>query len=528
MQFTGKNYWEQGASPRERALAMLAAAADQNGNPNPNPGNGMNVGTYVAPDPLAAAQVQALQPPPEDDTSRLVKEVVAANADNPGVYPWSRPFDPVQNFKDQSAYVPGTDQLKTDPAASGGAFDGLFGAVKNVASNINGADLSKLFTTGATVNQGAADAAGGIWGAISKAAQGIAGEANYAESPMGIYEKLRRETPGYSYNGPSAADMAKQQFSPLFQMLTEQAKQGESRYNTARDRAKQSYAGFINDLLASQKSDQAAYTQAGKDIGAAGDAAAKSVTGNVTDSSKALLAELAQLGVTEGSGGLIAKNEKNLTDTLGTLAANRQTAQNVNSGLKAAEYASDTGNINTSRQAGLNYQGDLYSGYLDQLNQNDQQRLQLQGQQGQAQNQYAMQIQDLLQKGATSRDEGINNIFKTMMDNQNRDQQFGLDQQRFGLDQDKFGLEVQKYDKSQTPDSNNAYRTLEAQANQAFGNPEEAAIAAQTLMGALRQAPQATDLGTLLAQIPEEELRKPHMADLAYAFFNSVLNNKGL
>ena len=311
-------------------------------------------------------------------------------------------------------------------------------------------------------------------------------------------------------------------------MLTQQAAADKTRYNTAREAAKQSYAGFINDLLAGQKSNQAAYTQAGTDIGAAGEAAAKPGTDNTTASAKALAAELSQLGIQEGADTLLSKNQKNLTDTLGTLAANRQTAQNVNSGLKANAYTADTAGVNLGRQAGLNYQADLYSGYLDRLNENDQQRLQLQGQQGQAQNQYGMQIQELLQKGSTARDDSINNIFKTMMDNKQREQQFGLEQQQFGLQQDKFGLDVQKYDDSRNPSTNNAYRTLESAANQAFGNPEEAAVAAQTLMGALRQAPQATDIGTLLAQIPEEELRKPHMADLAYAFFNSVLNNKGL
>lgn len=538
MAFSNKNYWEQGNSPRDQVLAMLAAASG-NGEPtNPNPVQGIggmpvgNFGSVVAgeapkADPATVARVMQQQqgpnptpnPPPEDDLSRLVKEVVDMNKSNPAVYPWNRPWDSMDLINANSPYLPGTNAvLKPSMAPASTPHSNPWDVLKNVAGNVmkGGTDAG---IAGLLKNVGS-----NVLSAADGVAQDLLAQQN---DPMSLYEKLRQSTPGYSYQGPSAKEMADAQFNPLFQMLDAQSKQDEARYNTGAARAKQSYAGFVNGLIQDAKANQATYAGAGKTIGASGDAAAKSVTDNATRSAQALSKELQQLGIQEGADTLFAKNQGNLTQALGRINENRQTAADLNTGLGASAAVADRGTQATARQAGLNYQADLYDNYLNQLNQNDQQRLQLQGQRGQAEGNYNMQIQKLLADNMGQREDSITNIFKAMTDNNFRQQQLQLDQQRFGLDQDKFGLDVQKSGINNDK-SNNAYRTLQSSAKQYFGNDQDAAVAANTLLNALRQAPNATDMGTLLAQIPEEELRKPYMADLAYTFFNSVLNNKGL
>lgn len=425
------------------------------------------------------------------------------------------PFDPQVN----TDYSSGLDSIK---GLLGGDYAMLkarqnpvdIGAFQPVMQGIHDmlGDLEPLADAG-----GIGNLIKGIAGAGFGAAQEV-----MSNDPMSIYEQLRNATPGYSYSGPSAEQMAKQQFDPLFQMLSQQAAQDKTQYEGQRERAKQAYAGFINDLLASKQTNANTYAQAGADMGKNYDAASKSVSDNANRVSQSLSKELAMLGIQEGADTLFKENQANVSSELGRLGQQRQTATNLNTQLGANAAAFDQQSVDTGRQAGLNYQGDLFDRYMDMMNQNDQQRLQLQGQQGQAQNQYSMQIAELLQKASSDRDTAINNQFQSIMDQQYRNKQIGIDQARLDLDATKAGIGVNGQD------TGNAYQILQSDAKRYFGNDADAAEASQVLLNALRSAPQARDVGTLLAQIPDEELRKPFMADLAFNFFNKVINNKGM
>lgn len=361
---------------------------------------------------------------------------------------------------------------------------------------------------------------------IAGAATGAADNAE-ATDPTSIYDKIRASIPDYSYNGPSADQMANQQFDPLFAMLAEQAKGQEARYKTGASKVGDAYNGFINDLMNSKKTNAQTYVDTGNQIGQNYDSASKSVTDNAAESARSLGEVLQRLGIQEGADTLLAGNQAQTTKELGRLASNRQSAQDLNTGLAASTSRFDTNNIDIGRQAGALRQSDMLDAFLQQQNENDQKRLELQSQKGQAQNQYGMQIQDLLSKGYATHENAISDTYKNQLDQLYRDQQLQLDQSRLSLDATKAGIGPNGEDLKGGNSTNNAYRTLQSAAKSYYGNDQQAAQAAQTILEALKSAPGAQDIGTLLSQIPEETLRQPYMADLAYQFFNSILNNKG-
>lgn len=500
VEFRESNYWQDDPNARKQQViqALQAAGIQQPFNPG-----GMNISTVTAPAPPPPPQPNLANSDSDAALAALVKDVVTQNK---GAIPWGpqglNSFNPLQSMLDQNYNIPGTAIPKVKP--------------QQPINDYNGPGL------GESMGKGIGAGIGDIANVFSQVAQSVVQAANQQNaSPMSVYEQIRNATPGYSYSGPSAEEMAAKQFDPLFAMLSQQRQQGTTDYNNEAARAKQAYQGFVNDLLASGKTNAATYAQAGKDIGTSYNTASKSVTDNSAASAKALSDQLALLGVQDAAPDLFAKNQQSLNTELGHLAQNRQNSADLTTQLGANQSAFDRNNVDVGRQAGINYQGDVYGRYMDLMNQNDMQRLQLQGQQGQAVNDYSMQIEKLLSDAANQRETSINDQFQTYMQNAVQQGQLDLSRDRLAFDIDKSGL-------NQPTDGSNAYRTLQSQAKQYFGNDQQAAQAAQTLLNAFRTAPQATDIGTLLAQIPEEELRKPYMADLAYAFFNSVLNNKGL
>lgn len=352
--------------------------------------------------------------------------------------------------------------------------------------------------------------------AISKLTAAVQKE----QSPESIYDRLRSSTPGYSYTGKSAEEMANAQFDPAFAMLDQIATQQKGRYNTGSANAKAAYAAYVKELQRTQAENAATYKQAGQEIGTNYDAASGAVTQNTEDSAAALAKELQQLGIQQAAPDLLAKNQGELTKQLGYLSQNRQTAADLNTQTGASTAAYDRGNVNIGRQKGIEYQGDLLANYMDQINTNDQRRLDLQAQQGAAENQYSMQIQQLLQQGNAEREQSINDQFRAMMDNNYRQQQLGIDQRRVDLDFAK----LQNQNGSGTGQAG-AFQVL-ADAAQNYGmSPQDAAEVQKTFMNAIRSQPLAKDLGSLLQGIPDSYLDEPFIRSLAYDFFTQYLKS---
>lgn len=476
VEFRDKNYWENGPFLPGKAPAPSFFTKPQG---------------WTQPPPA----------PPQDDLSRLVSEVVGANQGN---IPWgpggANAFDPIQAVLDQNYNIPGTAIPK--PQFSSNSF----APVSAPPFDQHAADQA---------GQAGADMVGNF---LSKLTGVLSGQQN---SPQSIYDMIRKNTPGYTYTGKSAEEMANAQFDPAFEMLSQIGQQQKGRYDTGSAKAKAAYAAYVNELQNTQKANAANYKQTGQQIGTNYDEASGSVTENTQDTAAALASELQKLGIQDAAPGLLQKNLGEQTKQLGYLAQNRQNSADLNSQNAASTSTYDAGNVNIGRQKGIEYQGDLLSNYMDQINQNDQRRLDLQAQQGAAENQYSMQIQQLLEQAAGSREQSINQQYQSMMDQQYRQGQLGVDQRRLDLD----FLKATQGQNQQTG-SAGAFKQL-SDAAQSYGmSPQDAAEVQKTFINAIRDQPLAKDLGSLLRGVPSEYLDQPFIRSLAYDFFTQYLNSK--
>lgn len=475
--FTGDNYWERESSgtppPPNPKEAALAKAKQTLADPNADP-----VAKSVA--DAFIRQNTPYQPPPGFAGQEMPGPNNMLGAAKMGM------IIPIVNNPPTPGTVPTPKPISTAPVFDQRAIDDAVGGAQNMVSNF----ISKL--TGAVQEQ---------------------------QSPESIYERLRKSTPGYTYTGDSAEEMARNQFDPAFDILNNIAAQQKSQYNTGSANAKAAYAAYVKNLQDTVASNAATYQGAGQQIGQTYDEASGSVTDNTKDSAAALAAELKQLGIEQAAPSLLSENQGELTKQLGYLAQNRQTAANLNTAQGASTKVYDQGNVNIGRQKGIEYQGDLLADYMDQINTNDQRRLDLQAQQGAAENQYAMQIQQLMQQAQADREKSINSQFDSLMNNDYRQQQLGIDQRRVDLD-------FAKLQQSQ-PGANqsNAFQQLSQAAQQYGMSPQDAAEVQKTFINAIRSQPLAKDLGTLLQGIPDSYLDEPFIRSLAYDFFTQYLNS---
>jgi len=448
------------------------------------------------------------------------------NVTNPlqqGQTPWSKPFDPIQATKDMSAYIPGTSIPKPPNY---------------------GSTASAEYSPGGPANSGSSALADRqirdrlepkLWDALGKIGDSAFGAVDevVANDPMTIYEQIRNATPGYTYKGPSAEAMAKAQFDPVFKMLLSQRNQGTARYGEQKAAAADSYGDYVGDLRQSQNDNQQTYARAGSEIDAAGKTASNQVSGETQESAAALAKILKGLGQQHTAGQLLSENQGELTKQLGTVASNQTAAKNLNTGLAAATKTRDEDTVNLGKQAGLNYQGDIYRDYDNMLRANDQQNLQLQGQKGQAQNEYTMSIEELLSKAAGSREEAISKQFAEFMDqNFRRDQmnnQTKMDQARLNLDATKAGIGPDgqpikggALDPTK-PSPADAYKVLQSAAAGSGLPQQQQVVAVDAIMQAIANAPEAKSVGELMANVETDVLRSPNVRDLAYTFFSQYL-----
>lgn len=493
VEFRDRNYWEDGKRQVRRP-----ATTDSQGQPfvyTPTPAD------------LNAPQPQGTSAHPDDM--------------------WARPIQPDTENSFLKAVMP----FLTPGLSSIGAgqlIPNLIGTSANQSpgGGAGGDIASKIRAIAEAGSNAARDAGNRDPANITSMLNGIfsAGSAAAQNTPAWILNWLK-ESAGAppSYNGPSAEEMADKQFNPLYAMLDKQAEAQGGRYNDASAKAKQSYADYVRSLQQGQTANKQMYADSGRQINENYGEAADTVSGNANQSFASLSDTLKRLGIQEGAGELAAANQKQVNQNLGVLGQNQQAAADLNSQLGANDYAYGTQRVNNGRQAGLNYQGDLLSQYTDQMNQADQQRLQLQGQEGQAENEYALQIQKLIQDQQGQYDSGISDQFKTLMDTRNDDRQFGAQQQQQGIDnllaQSRLDLDATKAGIGVA----NPFDQLQASVAQKVG-AGNAQQYMSTILNAMRDNPQAQSPGQLVAMLSEDDLRKPYMAQLAYAFFEKALN----
>lgn len=491
-----KNYWED--DPRRRNTPRVSV--DSNGQPfvyTPTPADLNTPAPMPAPAPRQPNPDDAWARPVQPDTSNSFLKAVAPflvpAMTSVGLGQVLPNFIATGSNKSPANLSDGLgEKLKAIAAAGFGAADD---AANRDPANIT-SQLNEIFSAGA----GAAE-----------------------NSPTWILKWLQEQAGGpVQYNGPSADEMAKSQFNPLYEALDQQAVAQEGRYNSASEKAKQAYADYVRSLQQGQAENKQMYANSGKELASNFGEAANTVRDNSQQSFNSLSDTLSRLGIQEGADTLAASNQQQLDKQLGRLGENQQAATNLNTQLGANTYAYDTSRVGNGQQAGVNRQGDLLDQYTQMMNQNDQQRLQLQGAEGQARNDYALQIQKLLADQQNAQQTGVADQFKTLMQTRQNEQQFGaqqnqnaienmLAQSRLDLDTAKAGIGVA-----------NPFEQLQASIGQKVGVGNAQAYMS-TIMNALRDNPQATSAAQLLANMSEEDLRKPYMAQLAYAFFDKAL-----
>lgn len=405
-----------------------------------------------------------------------------------------------------------------------------FAPVSAPVNNYKGPSVSQtLFGDKGGVTKGVGDIASGIGGIGALIAdEANAAEAAKANSPEALYARLRAQAGEYTYNGPSADEMVGKEFDPQFALLDQLKKQAGQKYETGKADISQMYNQLVNEAGVSRSQDKAMYDQAGQKIGQNYEGATKNLTDSSSAYSAAMAKELAALGVKEGLGSIAGDVGKNLQDNVGRLNQQGAVSKDLMAGLGANEFAFDTRNIGTTRQAGVNTQTDFLQNYMDQLGGLDNQRLQLTGQRGQAENNYGMQIQDLLQKGRAGWEDSILGQFKGIQDaNQQQADDFykqaGLD-----LDQQKFAFQQQQAMAKQDPNTQlNPYDSLQQRALQQYKDPVKARQAVDEILAAYQNNPNPQSIGDFLNSVDQDALRSnPEMTSLLYDFISKVIGSK--
>jgi hypothetical protein len=345
-------------------------------------------------------------------------------------------------------------------------------------------------------------------------------------SPEAIWNRLRSQAGEFGYNGPSAEQMAKEEFDPQFELLKSLADEQTKRYQSNKADISGMYNQLVGDQTAARGQDKAMYDAAVGSTGASYDAASKGLTDNTAAYSKAMAAEMARLGIKEGAGDIVGGVKNNLQDNLTRLSSQGQGTKDLLTGLGASEYTYDTNQIGVAKQAGINTQNDFLKDYMGSMAQNDQQRLQLTGAQQQAENQYDMQIQKMLQEGQSSFEDSLLGQYKAIMEGNQRQSDDFYRQAGLDLDQQKFAYQ-QSQDalKTQNSGPKNAYDALSERALSSYGDPTKARAAVNEILAQYQRNPRAQSVGEFLNGIENQDALKadPQMTSLIYDFISRIL-----
>ena len=380
---------------------------------------------------------------------------------------------------------------------------------------------------GKPMSQGISKGVGDIAGAIT----GLAGDlfgGPQQESPEDMLRRLMGEAGSYQYNGPSAHQMAQQEFDPQFQILKDIANQTTSRYNTNKAEISNMYNDLVNLTIQGRGEAQTGYNQAVQGSQSNYAAASKNLSDAATANQSAMAQELARLGIKEGTGDVVAGLQQNLQDNVGRLSAQGQGTQDLLKSLGANQYAYDTNAINLNKQQGIQTQQDFLSDYMNALSQNDQQRLALTGQRQQAENNYGLQIQKMLQEGNSSIQSNVMDMFSALQGANNNQAQQLSRQAQLDLDQAKFAFEQQQAAAKTGNTTLNAYDALAQRAAQVYkGDPIKTRQAVDEILAAYQNNPNAKTVGDFLNSVDQDTLRRdPALTSLIYDFMNRVLQSQ--
>lgn len=367
-----------------------------------------------------------------------------------------------------------------------------------------------------------------------------------AMDPESILARLQKQFPAYKYGGPSGSSMAKREFAPQFEMLSQLMSQQKGRYKQGDRDLSGMYDALARDLRQTVESNQKGYKEGTSQINRNTAGASKNIAAAFGSSQKELGGILKMLGQGEAAPALFKDSQRSMGKEVGYVNTQGAGAANLNTSLGANARAYDNRQVGLSRQAGIEHRGDLMNDYINQQNENDLRKLDLTGQQQSAANKYDMSIQGLIQQGAQGRQEGILDMLKnTLGYNQNQaknqlargDQSIRLGDQelkRAGLDLGSARLKMQA-DQFNTTEGRlrgesaqrqlNPYDKLVQSASRQM-SPQAANSLAAAVLKVYRENPGQKSIAELIKQLmqaPEMRQFGPSAQGLAAEYYKNLV-----
>lgn len=315
-----------------------------------------------------------------------------------------------------------------------------------------------------------------------------AAQSQYAPSlsSADILKQYLSEIQGYQ--GPSAADMAQQQFAPQFNALDQMIAAKKQQYGTA-----SSDIGNMWNALADSTANKAGqvkqmydaatgYTQGNYNN------AINAIQGTYSNS-KSQTAELLQrLGIAQAGPDVFRSADNSLMNAVSGASNMNQAATNLlqQLGVNAQDYTRKT--ADTYRMAGRNAQDNLQRAMLAALGDLDIKKLELMSQQKAAENEYGLSIS---KQDQDARDSALNYYFKQAeLDRLSKadDQDWQLGQGRLMLDTEKWKSGMANDDRANTLaemkllyDKGSPFELLQNAASRSYSDPRSAANAAAVI-----------------------------------------------
>jgi hypothetical protein len=383
---------------------------------------------------------------------------------------WNRRFSPVKSSKKSSPKITGQQLLDMLNAQNQGPFVNLPATSSNSST---GATSKGLIYRGNQPNfvelnnqagyndprSGASNAdgsatsrntSGPVTGWSHMASPGKGGKSNpgMPDGNSGVPPTIT-DTFKATYDGPSAAKMAHDEFVPQYELLDNQRKQTAAKYKTAGHDVGGMYDALAKAMRGEQagiKTDNAATTS--KIGGAYNDAIQATKTDAAKDDAQ-VAAMARRLGVDAAMPDAQAQSNDTTALLTGLLAANKANQTSVSTQLGQNEVDYNRNSADSANMAGVNARSDFASQALDANNNFDNQQLQLKGAEGTAKNKYGLTIADMLQQSQLAHDKIAADQQQAQMaalakaqqdaaDNEFRQAQLGISSGQLDLANDKF------------------------------------------------------------------------------------------
>lgn len=334
--------------------------------------------------------------------------------------------------------------------------------------------------------------------------------------------------PQYTYNGPSAEDMATKEYAPQFEALQKIIEATQGRYDVASKNTTDMYNALANETRGRTAGIQKDYATTGGQIKNAYNTANDNTVSGVEKTIGNISNMLANLGQDQAGSEVMSRVGTHLADWLGAINATGANQQGLNTGLGASAATYNNQTADTQGLAGKNAVADLTLQLQAIQADNEQKRLGIMGNEASAENSYGMNIQKLMQTGQQQSNDMYIAQQKNQIDQSAADlglkkleAQIAQSNTDNNLNQDKLGLEGQRVLNL----SHNPGAILTANAATMWqGDTQGAATAVNNVLTAYSKygSGQNTNYGTMMQHYKEDY---PNTSELDYQRVSNLMLN---